>query len=53
MMQRVLENIVIYLSLVLRPWALVNMARDYLAANEQLAKTIKVAAEFNQTLRDR
>jgi hypothetical protein len=50
-MKRILENIVIYLSLALRPWALVKMARDQLAVCKELKKAIDMTMEINKTLR--
>jgi hypothetical protein len=56
-MQRVLENILIYLALVFRPRVLVKIARDYVAVSKQLTEQIgeatKMATELFQTIRDR
>ena len=57
MMQRVLENIFIYLTFVFRPRALVKLVRDCAAVsgqlNEQLVAANKAATELFQTLHDR
>jgi hypothetical protein len=51
-MQRILENIVIYLSLVFRPRVLVKIARERLAVSGQLAEALKSATELSQTMHD-
>jgi hypothetical protein len=55
-MQRVLENIFIYLAFVFRPRAMVKIVRDYVAVSkqitEELAKAAKIATELFQTMRD-
>jgi hypothetical protein len=52
MVKQILESIGIYLSFVLQPRALVNVARDYQALSKQIAKTIDTTIQLNKEFAD-